>query len=172
MAERYNMPRTPERGSGPIGIAVGIWQDRKDKSSAHARALRAELLRHWVNAEVLRLLQARAAALRAAGSAGAEGSLGKLAVSVASRDLSAFTLDLLGMQGSLLDGYDNVSSEFGRRSLEGPYAAQRGFVGSPGMAIAGGTDNIQRNIIGERVLGLPREPAPDRGIPWSETLRN
>jgi alkylation response protein AidB-like acyl-CoA dehydrogenase len=172
MAERYNMPQIPVRGQGPIGLAVRLWQEREDKSSPYARSLREQLTRHWVNAEVLRLLQARAAALRAAGNAGPEGSLGKLAVAVAGRALASFTVSLLGPSGQLIDGYDNVSSEFGRRASGGRWGAQRAFVGSPGMSIAGGTDDIQRNIVGERVLGLPREPAPDRGAPWSRTLRN
>jgi alkylation response protein AidB-like acyl-CoA dehydrogenase len=55
---------------------------------------------------------------------------------------------------------------------DGPFGIARAFVGSPGMSIAGGTDQIQRNIIGDRVLGLPREPSVDRGVPWSETKRN
>ena len=110
--------------------------------------------------------------MQAAGTAGAEGSLGKLAVTVAGRSLAAFAVELLGMEGTLIDGYDNVSSDFGRRTYGGPYGAQRAFVGSPGMSIAGGTDDIQRNIVGERVLGLPHEPAPDRGVAWSQTLRN
>ena len=54
----------------------------------------------------------------------------------------------------------------------GEYAIQRSFVGSPGMSIAGGTDQIQRNIIGDRVLGLPRDPSVDKGVPWSQILRN
>jgi alkylation response protein AidB-like acyl-CoA dehydrogenase len=172
MAERYNMPVLPERGSGLIGLAVQLWQARADKESPNARALRDELVQQWVHAEVVRLLQARAAARRAAGNTGPEGSLGKLAVSTAGRSLAEFTVHLLGPEGTLIDGYDNVSSHFGRRNYAGAQGAQRALVGSPGMAIAGGTDQIQRNIIGERVLGLPREPAPDRGVPWSETLRN
>jgi alkylation response protein AidB-like acyl-CoA dehydrogenase len=172
MAERYNMPVIPARGSGMIGLAVQLWQARADKTSTTARALRDELLRHWVRAEVVRLLQARAAEQRAAGNTGPEGSLGKLAVSTVGRSLAEFTVNLAGPEGTLIDGYDNVSSHFGRREYVGVQGAQRAFVGSPGMAIAGGTDQIQRNIIGERVLGLPREPAPDRGVPWSETLRN
>ena len=40
----------------------------------------------------------------------------------------------------------------------GTYAWSEHVIGAPGYRIAGGTDEIQRNIIGERVLGLPREP--------------
>jgi len=53
----------------------------------------------------------------------------------------------------------------------------RGFVQeitlfSPGPSIYGGTDQVQRNILGERVLGLPKEPGPDKGTPFRELLVN
>jgi alkylation response protein AidB-like acyl-CoA dehydrogenase len=170
--ERYNMPRVPGRGEGPIALAVAAWQARPDKTSAAARALRAELMRHWVNTEVLRLLQVRAGVLRALGTSGAEGSLGKLAVSVTGRQLAEWAPVLMGPAGALLEqGYDAWEDEPGGMRRR-PGTLPMACVGSPGMSIAGGTDQIQRNIIGDRVLGLPREPAVDRGVPWSETLRN
>jgi alkylation response protein AidB-like acyl-CoA dehydrogenase len=125
-----------------------------------------------VEAEVVRLLQLRAGVLRAQGSSGPEGSLGKLAVSRAGRRLAEWAPALLGPAGALLgEAYGDDPG--------GPGVMRRGHgnlpmacVGSPGTAIAGGTDQIQRNIIGDRVLGLPREPAADRDVPWSRTLRN
>jgi alkylation response protein AidB-like acyl-CoA dehydrogenase len=171
--ERYNMPRIPNRGAGAIGGLVRAWAERADKTSAVAVALKDELMRCWVEAEVLRLLQARAGMLRAAGGSGPEGSLGKLATSVVGRRLAEFAPSLIGADAMVIDGYDGDPERLRRDvAARGEFAIQRSFVGSPGMSIAGGTDQIQRNIIGDRVLVLPREPSVDKGVPWSQILRN
>jgi alkylation response protein AidB-like acyl-CoA dehydrogenase len=53
----------------------------------------------------------------------------------------------------------------------GTFAWTAHVLGAPGYRIAGGSDEIQRTILGERVLGLPAEPRADRGLPWRESVR-
>jgi alkylation response protein AidB-like acyl-CoA dehydrogenase len=162
MNERYNFGGTPARGSGAIAGAVDAW--RHTEAGGRSAVRRDALMQLWVEAEVQRLTMIRATAARQHGRAGAEGSIGKLAGSELGQRIAALTVGLLGAEGMLIEGY-----EAGDRTGWSP---QRGFVASPSGTIAGGTSAIQRNIIGERVLGLPREPDPYRGRPWSEVPHN
>ena len=68
-------------------------------------------------------------------------------------------LDILGPEG-LLWGADAPE--------DGRYSELFNFVRC--MSIAGGSDEINKNVIGERALGLPREPNPDKGVPFREVL--
>ncbi|MGB0822420.1 MAG: acyl-CoA dehydrogenase family protein, partial [Ilumatobacteraceae bacterium] len=83
---------------------------------------------------------------------GAEVSLGKLAATQLMRDWRDLALTALGPHGQLLEGENTFDGLPAQIALS-----------VPGLSIAGGTDEIQRNIVGERVLGLPREPRPHGG---------
>ena len=108
--------------------------------------------------EVNRLegLRARAGA-RSGPGPGAGGSVRKVARSNLGRLGSDVGMEVLGAHG-MLTGPDTPGA--GR--------LQRMALSTPGTSIAGGTDEIQRNIIGERVLGLPKEPRLDMDVPFRE----
>jgi alkylation response protein AidB-like acyl-CoA dehydrogenase len=71
---------------------------------------------------------------------------------------------------------DVVTAELGSRLTAdtgewGTFAWTEHVLGAPGYRIAGGSDEIQRNIIAERLLGLPTEPRVDRGVSWRDIPR-
>ncbi len=138
--------------------------DRVDRLIAAAKAsganvdpvLRQELVDVWIRASVLAFTSDRVlGALRTGGSIGPEASILKLSLSTLIGRLGDLAMRVLGPEG-LLSGGDG----------HGPYGAlQDSFLSQWSPRIGGGTEQIQRNLIGERVLGLPREPAATSGTP-------
>jgi alkylation response protein AidB-like acyl-CoA dehydrogenase len=155
----------PLRGGGFIGECVKVW-----KKLGHTdRAKRDKLMKLWVEAEVLRLTNVRASHLRAAGNPGPEGSIGKIVSADLNKRISEFTVELLGPEGMLKpDGYP----------MERPRHAmmwanpQQAFLRSRANSIEGGTTEIAKNILGERVLGLPGDVRTDKDVPWKDVPRS
>jgi len=89
---------------------------------------------------------------------GPEASLGKLVGAVLIQEIAAYGIELQGAAGVLND-HDNTAHE-------GSW--QERYLGIPGLRVAGGTDEVLRNIIAERVLGLPPEARVDKGIAFKD----
>ncbi|HSM44088.1 MAG TPA: acyl-CoA dehydrogenase family protein, partial [Acidimicrobiia bacterium] len=154
---------TPPRGSGYMGQAVEAWKE----SGSGDPVLRDRLLHLWVESEAARLTSIRANELASVGIPGPEGSTGKLAWANLNTEITAFTTDLLGLDGTLYpDGYELVRPQ--GFSQHGP---QKAFLRTRANSIEGGTSEIMLNILGERVLGLPGEPRVDKDLPWTEVPR-
>jgi alkylation response protein AidB-like acyl-CoA dehydrogenase len=157
-----------QRESGPIGDALRVWRELPESErDPVARDALAEL---WIEAEVLRLTNIRAGQRRKMGIAGPEGSVSKLAFAEVNKRIYEWTVNALGADGMLIDHYDFVRPEHAQ--LTGGGDPRKMFLRSRANSIEGGTSEILRNILGERVLGLPGEPRVDKDLPWSEVPRS
>ncbi|HET9731938.1 MAG TPA: acyl-CoA dehydrogenase family protein [Acidimicrobiales bacterium] len=153
------------RGSGPIAEAVRIWKDR----GLSDPALRDRLMRLWVEAEVNRLTNVRASQNRQTGTPGPEGSIGKLAFAELNKAITELCVDLMGPSGQLYSSYEMVRPEGVGMSGRDTWKT---FLRSRANSIEGGTSEVMRNILGERVLGLPGDVRVDKDRPWSEVPRS
>ncbi len=153
------------RGSGAIAVAVDVWK----RTGRTDPAYRDRLMKLWVAAEVNRLTNIRAGQMRKAGTPGPEGSVAKLNFAELNQAISELCVDLMGPEGQLYTDYDSP-----RRESVGFFTGDPRyfFLRSRANSIEGGTSEVLRNILGERVLGLPGEPRTDKDLPWRDVPRS
>jgi alkylation response protein AidB-like acyl-CoA dehydrogenase len=154
-----------ERGAlGAVGSGTGVSTARlaslaRRRERGDDPVVRDRVAAVHALAEVSRLTRARARARAEAGRVpGPEGSGGKLAGSALFKSAADAAMAMLG--AAAVAGDDPTADEW--RTL---------FLTAPSVSIRGGTDEIQRNIVGERVLGLPTEPRVDTDRPWKDVPR-
>lgn len=153
------------RGAGTIGDAVALWASRPDLQTP---VLRDRLTSLWLRAEAQRLTSERSRVSASVGGPGPEGSVGKLVGAELNQHIYEFCMDLLGPEGILYDGY-GTSGDADAEDWRGPI--QQRFLRSRANTIEGGTSEVMRNILAERVLGLPGDLRADAGMPWKEVPR-
>jgi alkylation response protein AidB-like acyl-CoA dehydrogenase len=140
-------PRSRPAGLVPLAIERGRNSDPEIRQ-AIAQLYSWQMVIRWNG------MRARA------GNSPSAASINKIAQSRVAKRGAELEMELLGME-SLLD-------EPGALSGEAVYR----YLSSFSSSLVGGTDQIQRNIIGERVLGLPREPEVDRDIPFRDVKKS
>ncbi len=152
-------------GSGALGgtmnstklIKEAQLRDR-DRDPVMRDALADLYIRERIQAFIGMRIREAAEAGRAPGP---EGSIAKLNAALIGRRASDVAMELVGPSGQAWEAGDDDRDQWAGA-----------VVGAPAMAIAGGTNEVQRNIIGERVLGLPKEPDPYKGQPWEQVPRS
>ena len=156
----------PAKGSGTIKALIDTWQglpaERREPST------RDEVMKLWSRAEILRLTNIRANQNRKMGDPGPEGSIGKGASAELNKDIYNMVMNLMGADAMLYGSYEMIRPE----QAMGYDTLQKAFLRMRANSIEGGTTEVMKNILGERVLGLPGDVRVDRDRPWSEVPRS
>jgi alkylation response protein AidB-like acyl-CoA dehydrogenase len=159
------------RGSGPIAEAMRLWKERwSGDDSPHALALRDRLISSWIRCEAFSMTNMRASQVRKAGTPGPEGSVGKLAYAEENQRVYDLCVDLMGNEGMLFpSGYEKIRPDL--VGMTNP-DARKLFLRVRANSIEGGTSEVMRNILGERVLGLPGDVRNDKELAWKDVPRS
>jgi alkylation response protein AidB-like acyl-CoA dehydrogenase len=158
-------------GGSPIDRLVARHQPVADPLT------RQRLVQAWIEGKLIRWNNQRASDKRKSGAeVGPEGSITKLMQAEYNQRVQKLAVDLEGLDGIAWAGapLKGAEGELGwmRTDTDDSRAIARGFLRSQANTIEGGTSNIMRNILGERVLGLPKEPDASKDLPWKDVPRN
>jgi alkylation response protein AidB-like acyl-CoA dehydrogenase len=156
------------REGGIIGKVARAWRDEPGLRNG---AMHDELMRLWVEAEVLRLAGERLgqqAKSNPAGQPGPEGAGMKVAFAKLAQAISGFDIELHAESGLQYDDWTMRRTEV--VDLVGREPGYR-YLRARGNSIEGGTSEILRNTISERILGLPGEHRVDKDVAWKDLAR-
>lgn len=150
------------RESGMIGGLVNTWRSRPDLRTP---GLHDAVVKAWVAAETNRITGQRTRQQLIAGTPGPEGSAGKLGFASLNQSISGLLLQLLAEEGLEYDDWTmRRPTEVHMSSARPGYA----YLRAKGNSIEGGTSEILRNVIAERVLGLPPDIRVDKDVAWKD----
>ncbi len=161
-----------KKGGGPIAVLLELFRDsRVQRSSAEQALLRDRVAKLYIESELLRLTGLRARAARHSNVIGPEGSVGKLAQAEIGKAIWECCADVLGSD-TLVYEHGYALRQGRTTSSNSTLQAKYNLLRSRAYSIEGGTSEIMRNILGERVLKLPGEPRVDKDMPWKEIPRS
>lgn len=163
--ERVAIGAGAEREAGQIGVVTKRW---RSDPAVRTPGNHAELMQWWVETEATRLAGERLRQQLEAGQPGPESSAMKLAFAQQAQQVSGFALELAPEEGLTYDDWTMVRPRTGSFLGRGPGFR---YLRAKGNSIEGGTSEIMRNVIAERVLGLPPDHRPDKGIPFKDVPR-
>ncbi|MEY4010228.1 MAG: hypothetical protein RL644_1242 [Actinomycetota bacterium] len=150
-------------GAGPTAADI---VDEARKTGVSDAVMRQRIAAIWSEHVILDIIRLRTLTARLRGEQpGPEASIRKIMADEHGQRAMEIARDLIGADAML------VGTREGEKTLRSR-SWYSGYMFSRALTIGGGTGEVQRNILGERVLGLPAEPDESTGRPWSDTMRN
>ncbi len=151
-------------GNGPTALDV---VDEAKKIGGHSAILRQRLAQIYIEHTVLEIIRMRTLTARLRGThPGPEASIRKIMADEHGQRVMSVARDIIGADALVIGPDDAIAGKHIRSK-----SWYSGFMFSQALTIGGGTTEVQKNILGERVLGLPAEPNQEKGLSWAQTRR-